>query len=216
MAKPTMTPKERGTLLLLMAEGGRAVPNPELKDRHGVELPKASREKLKNAGLVAVGEMKRPGTGHRVLTLQITEAGWTWAATELTSERPRTPMGLGPFYAVLAGLGRYLQRQRLSLPDVFGAPLHADSSITTANVEADLLAAYRTLATRPREWIRLADVRDKMPALPREHFDQALWDLYRKQTINLNPDDNSKAVSERDHAAAYRLGNTDVHLMLVR
>jgi hypothetical protein len=121
-------------------------------------------------------------------------------------------MGLGPLYAVLGGLARHVARSGGSLRDVFMGGAGAPS----APAREAILGAYRSMATRPRQWVRLAKLRDHLGAYPRQVVDAALHELYDEQRINLSTEDNSKAVTADDQRAALRLGTDQVHLLLVR
>lgn len=206
----SLTPKERGVLLALMA-AGRPVPNPELREQFKLDLKKVQRDKLRRAELIRVGKAKRQGTGRSVLTLSLSDEGWRWASEELSAAVPDGTMGLGALYAVLNGLHRHLQRQGLKPRDAFEVTNGSMPSIT-----AQIEQAYTSLARAPRDWIRLADLRAHLPAIPRSEVDAALWSLYHARSINMHPEENAKTLSEADHAAALRLGDTDVHLLRMR
>lgn len=205
-----LTPKERGTMFALMA-AGQPLSNPELKDRFRLELSKPQRDKLRSAELIRVGKGKNVETGRTVLTLTLADAGWQWAATELTAEVPNGTMGLGPLYAVLQGLSRHLDQQHLTLRQVFAPPTNG----VTAPVTEQITQAYAALARDPRDWITLVALRAHLPNVPRPELDAALWTLYERREVHLQPEENAKTITQQDRAAAMRLGETDVHLLRV-
>jgi len=69
-------------------------------------------------------------------------------------------------------------------------------------------AAYRFLATEPRDFISIADIRDLMQdAFPRSVVDQALTRINAQRGNNIIPQSNQKILTARDRAAMVRLGN---------
>lgn len=102
-----------------------------------------------------------------------------------------------------------------------GGPRHPgrrtpDKASRAAETTATALhRAYLALATRRRDWVRLAEIRPRVRA-PRHEVDRTLLELYERGTINLTADDNSKAVTAQDRAAAMRLGTDDIHLVMWR
>jgi hypothetical protein len=203
---------ERAVLLTLMAEA-RAVSNPELKELIGTALDGRSRLKLNRAGLVS---SRREGQPY---VHELTDKGWRWCAQELASRhRPdRTTVGRA-LYLVVAGLHRYLQRSNLQPADVFGPP---DGQATVKlpaaglDIEERIRTAYRKLASDPRDWVGLAQLRPLLGDTPREAVDETLRALSRSRRANLVAQANQKVLSQADRAAAVRIGNQDCHLISI-
>lgn len=74
-----------------------------------------------------------------------------------------------------------------------------------------VVMAYRDLQTRPGEWIRLADIRDKISDMSRADQDQALRSLATAPGVHLIAWDNRNALDARDHAASLRFGGDETH-----
>ncbi|MGH6815630.1 MAG: hypothetical protein ACREC6_07995 [Hyphomicrobiaceae bacterium] len=112
MPDKKLTPVERGALLVLMAQGRPLKENAELKAQHGISLKSSQRAKLQRLGLIK--------TTGRPMTHSLTEKGWEWVRDELAASKPKGQMGMGALYAVLGGVGRFIERRNLKLEDVFG------------------------------------------------------------------------------------------------
>ncbi|MBL7498542.1 hypothetical protein I6A84_29600 [Frankia sp. CNm7] len=113
-----LTGSQVGFLLALMAAGA-AVSNPELVARYRLSLDGADRRRLGELGLVT---SRRAG---RSYVHELTDAGWARCRRELSAPVPeeRVVIPVGAVYALLAGLGRHLDRAGLGLADVFSPAL---------------------------------------------------------------------------------------------
>lgn len=199
MASENLPIKQRCALLILMTEGGHAA-NPVLQRRWAFALTGRDRVRLNDRGLVA---SRRTG---RSFSHELTDKGWRWCADELASDvPPRSGSAAGALYAVLRGLGRYLDATGLALPDVF-----AFTSPATRIREA-----YGKLAAAPRAWVSLADLRSLLDDLPRADVDAALVELSRTDGVALSAEPNRKSLTPGDEAAAVRIGGEVKHLLAV-
>ncbi len=72
-------------------------------------------------------------------------------------------------------------------------------------------AAYRRLAVGRGAMVKLADLREALPDVPRKALDAELVRLARDRRILLEPNDNAADVTERDRGASVRLGGEDNH-----
>lgn len=208
---------ERAVLLTLMSLG-REVSNPELKQLIGTDLTGRSRTRLNQEGLVA---SRMQG---RCFVHELTDKGWRWCADELGNPPPkRSGSAGGALYAVLAGLKRFLDRSDLKPADVFGpatpatpaapAPVPPDTG-SAGDLAGRIRVAYRRLARHPRDWVRLADLRQQLGAdVARGDVDATLRQLERDREANLVPQANQKVLTAADHAAALRIGMEDTHLL---
>lgn len=106
-----LTLVERSVLLVLLAESRPLREWADLHRVHGINLTKRSREKLQRLDLIA--------TTQKPITHTLTPTGWSWASAEIKASRPRGQMSLGALYAVLNALGRFAEREGLTLADIF-------------------------------------------------------------------------------------------------
>ncbi|MFC3451395.1 hypothetical protein [Amycolatopsis speibonae] len=197
--------KQRAVMLVLMAEG-RELSNTEMDELYGLRLTGQDREQLDDQDLVTSG---RSGNGPFVLGL--TDSGWGWCADELTAGRPNASRqeSLGKaLYAVLAGLGRYLEDVERGLADVF-------SCVPDESVEDRIRAIYRKLAERPGDYVSLTDLRQELNGVSRAETDKALLNLNQEEGVTLAPEEDQKLLAEHDRAAALHLGTQDIHLLAI-
>jgi hypothetical protein len=68
-------------------------------------------------------------------------------------------------------------------------------------------------ATKPATYVSIAVLRDELADVPRDTMDALLRDMDKRRVIQLDPDPNRKAISERAKAAAIWLGGEDMHLI---
>lgn len=91
------------------------------------------------------------------------------------------------------------------------SPEPAADDPTTAAVADQIREAYQRLSPRPEQWVGLADLRDQLDGVDRETADAALFSLLSEPGVRLIPVANKKALSDRDRAAALRIGPEDSH-----
>lgn len=201
--------RQRSVLLILMAEAVE-VANPDLLARWGLTLDGAARRQLNDMGLVASRKVGRS------FAHELTDKGWRWCDDELTaSVPPRAGSAGGALYAVLAGVGRYLQHAGLGLGEVFGPAAAAGPGPAPGDVEARVRDAYRRVAGATRDWVGLAEVRALLGDVPPEDVDAALTRLARQPDIRLAGEPNRKALTDADHAAAVQVGGEERHLLAI-
>ncbi len=189
--------RERAAMLVLMSQS-RAMTNTELAE-FGASLDAAQRARLNDAQLVL---STRSG---RTFRHELTDGGWRWCVLELGARRPaRSGPAGGALYSVLAGLKRYLERHDLAAADVF-----------RPDPEGEVRRAYAGAATRPGEWVGLADLRERIEGISREDVDATLARMFGSAGVNLAPEVNDKALTDRDRRAAVRIGAKDVHMLAI-
>jgi len=214
MGSGDLSVKERAILFALLGEA-REVSNPELAERWGFTLTGKERRTLNGLKLV---DSRRSG---RTYAHELSDAGWRWCAVELAAG----PAGLGrnpasmerALYAVLSGLARHLDHSGQSLSDVFAqrsAP--KPESREPGDTEAAVLGAYRAIAAEPGEFVKLRELRERLPAILRVDLDSALERMYRTRQVNLVPQENQQALTDADRESALRLGGEFKHLLSVR
>ena len=207
-----LTGNEQAVLLVLMAEC-RPVPNPELRDL-GPELTKDQRDKLLRKDLIEV----RPG---RPMVIELADKGWRMCRAIIGTDAPAGVTGQKrALYTVLKALDRHLADDDLALADVIrpaGSPQAPASTPPVADHTGGRVRdAYSRLATRPGGWVRLADLRNALADIARADVDAALRDLLRAREASLIPEENQKAITGADDAAAILIGGEKNHLMAIQ
>jgi hypothetical protein len=197
--------KEIAAMLALMADSGW-VSNPDLEKRVGFTLVGDERRNLNNRNLV---DSRRQG---QAFAHQLTPDGWDWCRQVLLQERPeRVGSAGGALFVVLAGLARYLERTGLGLRDVF-----QPGTAATHDLEATIRTAYRSLATQPRAWVSLTQLRALLDnGATKTEVDNALRRMNRTPSVNIMPQSNQKVLSTEDRAAMVRIGGEDKLLICI-
>lgn len=198
--------KERAVLLVLMAERG-TLSNTEMAELHGLRLDGKPRERLNQLGLVDSSR----ANGRAPYVHKLTEAGLRWCAEELKRGRPRIPReeSFGKaLYAVLAGIGRYLDHTRKGVTDLFHiAPAES--------LDDRIRATYEKLAERPGDYVSLTDLRDELDGFSRAEVDEALRQLNLVRGVTLSPQEDQRLLTSQDRDAALRIGTQDVHQLAI-
>jgi hypothetical protein len=186
----------------------RSVSNTELHEISGIRIDGAVRRQLNDQKLVASSRAK----GNAPYVHELTEQGWSRCEELLTADRPERAGQRGhALHAVLGGLHRYLRRENLKLEDVF----RPAAEISRDEVETHIRKAYATLTRRPKDWVRLADLRPLLNGAARKDVDGVLKDMSRARRAHLAPDSNRKTLTDADHAAAVKIGGEDNHLIAI-
>jgi hypothetical protein len=71
------------------------------------------------------------------------------------------------------------------------------------------------LATKQQDWVRLSELREKLGNPDKAEMDRILRDMTRTGRVHLAPDSDRRALTDADHAAAYRIGSEDKHLIAI-
>jgi hypothetical protein len=207
-----LTGTEQAVLLVLMAEA-RPVRNPELATL-GPELKKQDREELVRRGLIEVT------TEGRAMVLELTDKGWATCARLFDANVPAQSKGQGKaLYTVLRALRRYFDRDDLAPGDVFvpldDRALAGEPDVLGDRVEDKVRGAYVRLAARAGGWVDLVRLRDELSGVPRHDLDAALTRMHRVPGVSLIPEENQKALTDADHAAAVTIGAEDKHMIAI-
>jgi hypothetical protein len=201
-------PNRHVSALFVLMGLARPASNTELAELAGIRIDGEVRRRLNDERLVDSAR----ASGRAPYVHELTDRGWLRCEELLTADRPERPGSLGnALHAVLAGLERYLRRQNLRLADVF----RPATELTRDELEPHIRAAYAKLARRPRDWVRLAELRPMLDGASREDVDGVLRDMSRARQAHLVPDSNRKVLTEADHAAAIRIGGEDNHLLAI-
>lgn len=91
-----------------------------------------------------------------------------------------------------------------------GAGLSSNTSI-----ESDIRSVYTTLASKPGQWVDLADLRDKLTGHSRSEVDRGLAVMATQPGVELIPIENRKTLTDRQRRAAIRLGSEDDHAISI-
>ena len=195
---------ERALMIALMALNKETL-NSELKRLYRRDVRKATRDKLNRKGLVQSRKVGRKGFAH-----ELTDAGWAWVVAELDEPVP-TQAGSagGALYALLNGLKVALNARGMLLQELFApsAPEPAGS------LRDRIRQAYRSFASRPRDWVELRDLRAQLGDWPRREVDLELTQMFLEKDVNLTLHEDRGRLTQADRDAALRLGVDDMHLV---
>jgi hypothetical protein len=193
--------KQTAVMLTLMRLA-REVSNPELKEIAELTLDGADRKRLNEQGLVA-SELRGRAYHH-----ELTDHGWAWCRAELAAQTPPPPAPrstlVRALYLALDGFDQFMHRENIALATVFGQVPGIDDRIRVA---------YEKLASSPRAWVGLVDLRPLLGDAAKDEVDAVLKEMSRTGVARLVPESNRKALTEADHAAAVRVGGEDNHLI---
>jgi hypothetical protein len=180
--------------------------NPDLRKLYHVTIDKSARDQLTREKLITWQKGLRGAIFH-----ELTDQGWVRGRDELTAA---PPAGAGAAWHLLYGTFRHLYDLMINngyqLSDVFAAEDPGPRS-----VQDRIRQAYGELAGEPGALVSLARLRDELRDIPRKSLDEALLELDRQRAIQLDPDPNRKALSDRAKAAAIPLGGEDMHLITI-
>ena len=198
---------ERAVMIALMALNKETL-NAELKRRYRLELKKPSREKLNREGLLQSRSIRGKGFAH-----ELTDAGWAWVVAELDAKvPPRAGSAGGALYALLNGLKVALEARGMVIQELFDrselAPPRQPGSLRER-----IRQAYRSLASRPWDWVELRDLRAQLGDWPRREVDLELTQMFRDKDVNLTLHEDRGRLTQADPEAALRLGVEDMHLI---
>jgi hypothetical protein len=218
MSEPKLSLPERALLLILMATNAE-LSNPEIEKDYapGLKLTGKSRAKLADAKLIDCRKGLRGAFYFR-----LADAGWAWCREELAGESQKQDGSAGrALYAVLGGVGRYLDRTGRSLADIFGglpeeAPAPTSISALAADeIDLEIRRTYRKLAGPAGSWVGLADIRDHLGDIARTEVDGVLRLMVRMPGIRIEEETNQKSLSQRDREAAVTIGNRAQHVLAI-
>ena len=195
---------ERAAMIALMALN-KETRNAELFRRYRIDVKRPMREKLNRDGLLQSRNMGAKGFAH-----ELTDAGWAWAVAELDAPVPPRPGSAGgALYALLNGLKVALDARGMLLQELFAPP----APKPPGSLRERIRQAYRSLASRPRDWVELRDLRGQLGDWPRREVDQELIRMFRKKDVDLTLHEDRGRLTQADRDAALRLGVDDMHLI---
>ncbi|GIF75818.1 hypothetical protein [Asanoa siamensis] len=195
----------RQALIALMLHVTEAS-NPDLRKLYRVTIDKSARDELSGEKLLTWKKGLRNAIFH-----ELTDLGWARGRQELTLAPPdRGGAAWHLLYGTFRHLDGLMATNGYKLSDVFVGQDHGPRSI-----EDRIRQAYGKLADEPGAFVSLARLRDELPDIPRKELDEALLVLDQQRAIQLDPDPNRKALSDRAKAAAIPLGGEDMHLITI-
>ena len=198
---------ERAVMIALMALNKETL-NAELKRRYRLELKKPSREKLNREGLLQSRRLPGKGFAH-----ELTDAGWAWVVAELDAKVPaRAGSAGGALYALLNGLKVALEARGMVIQELFDRSEPAPPR-QPGSLRERIRQAYRSLASRPWDWVELRDLRAQLGDWPRREVDLELTQMFRDKDVNLTLHEDRGRLTQADREAALRLGVEDMHLI---
>jgi hypothetical protein len=213
-----LSARERAVLFTLLSQA-RRLSNAELEALIGIRLDGKERRRLNDLKLV---ESEKPGRG---FVHELSDAGWRWCADELAAGAEGRGSSLERAHYLMFGVfERYMTAARVSLADVVSLDLKERPSgrhkrREVAEGDGDLTlrieAAYRGLATRPGEFVKLSALRERLSGIPRSALDATLGAMYAALRVNLIPQSNQQALTAADREAALRIGGEHKHLISI-
>jgi hypothetical protein len=199
---------EHISALFALMGAAREISNNELYELAGFRIDGKLRKTLNDRHLVTSTRQ-----GNKPYVHVLTDAGWKRCEAELAGGRLKPTKHLaGAFYMVLDGVGHFLQRENKTLVQMFGQqPAKPAEPVTDARIAS----LYRQLAEKQGDWVRLADLRDRLNGADRAEVDRVLKAMSKAGRAHLAPEPDRKSLTAADRDAAIRVGGEDNHLLVV-
>src|SRR2546430_6197373 len=177
MTGAELTLVQRFVLVTLMIKAS-ALPNTYFTNVAGIGLKREYRDDLRDRGFIKVTE--------KPLVLELTEAGWGQAISELGAEVPaRAGSAGGALYIALEFLHRLLDHLQVAPAELFTLRTPPAGGVTAsapADFEASIRKAYGEV-TRSGEYVSLAKIRNALKA----DVDSTLVRMSREADVHLVP-----------------------------
>jgi hypothetical protein len=200
-----LTPVQRFVLVTLMIKAS-ALPNTYFTNVAHIGLKREYRDDLRDRGLIKVTP--------KPLVLELTEAGWGQAISELGGEVPaRAGSAGGALYVALEFLRGLLDHLGVAPSELFTLRIRSADAVPApapADFEASIRKAYGEVA-RSGEYVSLAKIRDALTA----DIDSTLARMHRESDVNLIPNSSQGDLTDDDRSAAVKIGNQDRHLIAI-
>jgi hypothetical protein len=213
-----LSARERAVLFALLS-AARKLSNAELEALIGIRLEGKERRKLNDLKLV---ESEKPG---RWFVHELSDAGWRWCAEELAAGAAGRPTSLErSLYLLLGMFERYMSAARLSLADMASFDLKArprgrhkrrDTAEGDGDLTARVEAAYRALAPRNGDFVKLRELRERLTDISRSALDSVLESMFAARRVNLIPQSDQQALTSADRESALRVGGEHKHLISI-
>ena len=125
---------------------------------------------------------------------------------------PRSGSAGGALYALLNGLKVALGARGMVIQELFD-PIEPTAPHQAGPLRDRIRQAYRSLASRPWDWVELRDLRKQLGDWPRREVDLELTQMFRDKDVNLTLHEDRGRLTQADREAALRLGVEDMHLI---
>lgn len=211
---PALTGTQLLALVVLMAEA-RPLNNNELKELAGFALTGGDNKKLVSLGLVETDRTQRP------FAHELTDKGWA-VVQKVRTPPARAMSAHKTLVTLLVNLDRALTGRSSHAmfftrgTDTAGPePIAAATDPQVEDLETRIRLSYDKLTPAPGEWVALADVRDSLADVDRATLDTKLRAMARLDDVRIIPVANTKALDDRDHAAALRIGDEPNHVVSI-
>jgi hypothetical protein len=216
---PKLSLPQRALLLILMAENAELC-NADIRTKYMPNLELSGKPRTQLSDELKFIDCRKGPKNANFFTL--TEEGWRWCREELAQSAPAGARAGGEaLYAVLGGLGQFLDRTGFSLAQIFGGlPIvveggTSDVPPTPDEIEQAIRRAYRKLTESAGAWIKLADIRDELGDIPKPQVDGVLKLMTRMPGVQVEEQTNQKQLDVRDRAAAVNIGGRDQHILAI-
>jgi hypothetical protein len=196
---------ESATLVVLMVEG-RDLLNTELVKDFSITLSPAGRAKLERLGYIEVDKTTKP------MTLRLKDAGAVRCKEPFDFRSSGAKFNGVALTLLMTAVQRDLARTGRSLAMMFSPD---PEPVAPAALLEQIRVAYKELAPQAGEWVNLADIRDALATVDRDDLDAALRQLEQHSDVNIVPQANEKALSERTRRAAVIIGRQHKHFIAI-
>lgn len=205
----------RQALIALMV---RVTPasNPDLRESYRLQIDKATRQELADAGLISWRKGLRGAIFH-----ELTDRGWIRARQEFVAAPPEKVSSAWLLhYATLRHLASIMERSDHKIADVFAAtdpgPEAAPSKEgEDAPLEDRIKRAYLDAAGTPGDLVGLLAIRERLDDVDHAQLDRVLKDMDRRREIHLDPDPRRNELPQAALDAAIVVGGEDKHLLTI-
>jgi hypothetical protein len=213
MPSDNLTAPESATLIVLMAEN-RDILNTELVKSYYLRLDRTSRDKLKRLGYIEVGKVGR------VMNFSLTDAGWARCREPFDFKDSAARFAGATLATLMRAVQQDLERSGRSPAMAFGsdvtsAPDSAAGTGTTTDLLEQIRLAYKTFAAEAGDWVNIADIRETLSSVGRDEMDGALRELEQQRDVNIVPQADENALSERTRRAAVIIGRQHKHFIAI-
>lgn len=191
-------------LRLALLHGGR-VPLTDLTPK----IDAATRRRLEDRTLIERDCFMTNARGRRVRCLSLTDAGWRWLADNFAGDVSRSSQCGRELAVILRMMQRLLEDRNLTFGEAVaglltpGQPAHAATNVSPPEALERIRFAHQALSRETGlARVRIADLRQRLPELAREIFDEALRSLEEMGEAALYRLDNPLEIHDADRSAA--------------
>ncbi len=176
--------------------------------------PVRRRDQLREAELIDYVPRRKPN-GRMAKYVILKERAWDWAVKNLDAKLSDKSPESGPVLErVLSLLKAYMETNNVSLYE-FIRGMKQDTE-EVENIGGRIREAYlQASGGQTHVRVRLAELRNLLPDIPREQLDDALRGLKRRDEIILYPLDDPQQITSSDRQAALNLSGRDRHIMIL-